>query len=435
MRMTLTENPTRLSDDDLLDRVRVLAMREREATVELVAHLAELDTRRLYLAQGYGSLFSYCTQALLLAEHAAYNRIEAARASRKFPAILKRLVDGSVNLSTVRLLAPYLTPENCDEVLAEAAGKSKRDVEVLVARLAPRPDLSPSVRRLPTMPHARASAPTDAASAGIQSLSGIPGRAGARGCSEIDRCSVTEGCARTCRAGQPSEVSVAPGIEAPSLPESTACPTKPDLGPTVDGPCAMAANRPLVTPLSPERYRVQFTVGRETHERLRRAQDLLRREIPDGDPGEIFDRALALLLADVARKKLAATSNPRPARAPAARSRHIPARLKRAVWLRDGGRCAFVSRSGRRCQEHAFLEFHHIEPYAIGGETTLINLSLRCRAHNVHEAERLFGSFAPAMSREGRHPVERDNRAVPRSEWTPRDAGERLASSTRPGAS
>ena len=214
-----------------------------------MAHLAELDTRRLYLAQGYGSLFSYCTQALLLAEHAAYNRIEAARASRKFPAILERLVDGSVNLSTVRLLAPYLTPENCDEVLAEAAGKSKRDVEVLVARLAPRPDESPSIRRLPPVPHARASAPTDAAGAGIQSQSGIPGCAGARGCSEIDRCSVTEGRASTCGAGQPSEVRVVSG----SLSESTACPTKPDLGPTVDGPCAMAANRPLVTPLSPER--------------------------------------------------------------------------------------------------------------------------------------------------------------------------------------
>ena len=177
-----------------------------------MAHLAELDTRRLYLAQGYGSLFSYCTQALLLAEHAAYNRIEAARASRKFPAILERLVDGSVNLSTVRLLAPYLTPENCDEVLAEAAGKSKRDVEVLVARLAPRPDESPSIRRLPPVPHAS-----------------------------------------TCRAGQPSEVSVVPGIEAPSLPESLARPTKPELGLTVDRPCAMAASRPLVTPLSPER--------------------------------------------------------------------------------------------------------------------------------------------------------------------------------------
>ena len=132
-------------------------------------------------------------------------------------------------------------------------------------------------------------------------------------------------------------------------------------------------------------------MGRETHERLRRVQDLLRREIPDGDPGLIFDRALKLLYEDIARKKLAATSHPRLRRATAAGSRHIPADVKRAVWLRDGGQCAFVARSGRRCRERAFLEFHHVEPYAIGGEATAANLSLRCRAHNLHEAERPFG--------------------------------------------
>ena len=105
MQDTLFGIAARLTDDELLGRVRLLATREREATVELVAHLAELDTRKLHLAQGYGSLFSYCTEVLRLAEHAAYNRIEAARASRKFPGILDRLAHGSLNLSTVRLLA------------------------------------------------------------------------------------------------------------------------------------------------------------------------------------------------------------------------------------------------------------------------------------------------------------------------------------------
>ena len=117
-----------LSDPDLLSRVVVLAGAEREATVELVAHLAELDVRKLYLGEGYGSLFSYCTGALRLAEHAAYNRIEAARASRKFPAILDLLADRTLNLATVRLLAPHLRPDNLDALVAAASGKSKREV-------------------------------------------------------------------------------------------------------------------------------------------------------------------------------------------------------------------------------------------------------------------------------------------------------------------
>jgi hypothetical protein len=128
-----------------------------------------------------------------------------------------------------------------------------------------------------------------------------------------------------------------------------------------------------------------------THEKLRRAQELLRREIPDGNPDSIIDRALTLLLEDVARRKLAAARNPRADRAPRTGSRHIPSHVKRAVWIRDGGRCAFASRNGRRCGERAFLEFHHEEPYAIGGEATVHNISLRCRAHNVHEAELAFG--------------------------------------------
>jgi hypothetical protein len=152
--------------------------------------------------------------------------------------------------------------------------------------------------------------------------------------------------------------------------------------------------------LTPERYRIQFTVTRETQEKLRRVQDLLRREIPDGDPGAIFDRALTLILEDVARKKLAATTNPHPSRGGDGRSRHIPAEVKRKVWLRDHGQCAFVSRSGRRCRERAFLEFHHVEPYAVGGETTVANVSLRCREHNVYEAELVFGPWDPAAVRE-----------------------------------
>jgi len=77
-----------LSDDALISRVKHLAAREREATALLIAHLAELDVRRLYLGEGCSSLFTYCTQVLHLSEHAAYGRIEAARAARRFPIIL-----------------------------------------------------------------------------------------------------------------------------------------------------------------------------------------------------------------------------------------------------------------------------------------------------------------------------------------------------------
>ena len=104
-------------------------------------------------------------------------------------------------------------------------------------------------------------------------------------------------------------------------------------------------HRPVVAPLAPDRYRVQFTVSKENYDKLRRVQDLLCREVPDGDPAAIFDRALTLLLREVEKKKLAATTKPRRSRGAKDGSRDIPAHVRRVVWKRDGGQCAFAGRS------------------------------------------------------------------------------------------
>ena len=147
---------------------------------------------------------------------------------------------------------------------------------------------------------------------------------------------------------------------------------------------------------------MQFTIGPETHERLRRVQALLRREIPDGDPGKIFDRALSLLLEKVEKTKLGAAAKPRPCPPirprtdnivpkPALRSRSVPRAVKRVTWPRDGGQCAFVSPTGRRCSERTFLEFHHVQAHAKQGPATVANISLRCWRHNQYEAELIFG--------------------------------------------
>src|SRR5215203_4427664 len=122
-----------LTDEELLLNVKALASRERDATVQLIASLAELDARRLYLGEGYRSLFTYCTQCLHLSEHAAYGRIEAARAARSWPVILELLSDGSITLTTVCLLASHLTSDNHRQILETAKHKSKREVQLLVA--------------------------------------------------------------------------------------------------------------------------------------------------------------------------------------------------------------------------------------------------------------------------------------------------------------
>ena len=139
----------RLSDQDLLDATVRIAGNERQTTAELLALVAELDTRKLYLGQGYSSLFTYCTQRLRLSESAAYGRITAARAARRFPILFARLAEGEVTLTSISLLATHLTDDNHESLLDAARHASRRDVERLVASLHAQPDIPAGVRRVP----------------------------------------------------------------------------------------------------------------------------------------------------------------------------------------------------------------------------------------------------------------------------------------------
>ena len=141
-----------LTDNQLLTETKRLVARERTATAAVLRSLMEIDSRRLYLREGCASLFTYCTQVLHLAEGAAYNGIEAARAARRFPEVLVAVEEGFLTLASVRLLAPHFTVDNYRELLDRARHKSKRDVELLVAALAPRAPVATILRRLPDRP-------------------------------------------------------------------------------------------------------------------------------------------------------------------------------------------------------------------------------------------------------------------------------------------
>jgi 5-methylcytosine-specific restriction endonuclease McrA len=344
-------SPRDLPDSDLLAELTLATQQARAATARVVALLAEVDARKLYAGLGYSSLFSYCLKGLHCSEHAAYLRIEAARAAGRYPAILARLADGSVHLSAVSLLAPHLTAENHLHLLEDARHKTKREIEQLVARLRPQPDVAATIRKLPSP------AP----------------------------CSLPA----SCTAGSSVHASTVTAAEMPP----------PTLAVT-HAPVRPAAS--TVTALAPERFKVQLTVSRDTRDRLRRVQDLARHLIPDGDLGAIFDRALCLLEAELMKTKCGATTRPRSAAATVStRSRHIPAAVRREVWRRDGGQCAFRGAHGR-CAETGFLEFHHVVPHADGGTATAQNLELRCRTHNQYESDR-WSATTPAPVRNTPH--------------------------------
>jgi len=347
--------PSQLSDDDLVVAVKSLARCEREATASLIAHLAELDARRLYLGAGFSSLFTYCCSVLHLSEPAAYNRIEAARTARRFPIILRMLGEGSLSVATVRLLSSHLTAENHQDLVAAAEDKSKPQVEELLVRYFPQPAVPSSVRRLPA----------------VRPLPAPP----------------------TAAAGAPAAASASAGHSDVTLAVQTSSVTL--VPETAPAPPLPPARRPLVKPLAPDRYEIRFTASAQTREKLCQAQDLLRHTIPSGDLAEVIDRALTVLLKELARKKFAATERPRASRGTAPGRRDIAAQVRRVVWPRDHGTCAFVSNNGRRCNERGFIEFDHIHPHGAGAEGTTENIRLLCRAHDAYQSELFYGHGRP----------------------------------------
>jgi hypothetical protein len=278
-----TYSLSHLSDGALLRDLAALVAQDRVTTAALLAHLAEVDARKLYLPAAYPSMYAYCVGELGLCEQAAFKRIRAARTARQFPAIFAAVADGRLHLSAVVLLTPYLTPENADELLAAAAHQNKSQLEQLLAQRFPRPDVP----------------------AQIQALSASP----------------TLGAAQ-----------LSPGTVAQLAPASM-----DQLSPgTVEAPTP----RPKVAPLAPERFALQVTIGQGTYEKLQYAQALLGHQLPRGDLAAVLDRALDALIGRLEQRKFAATAQPRPhPRRPTTGKRHIPAEVRRAVWQRDGGRC------------------------------------------------------------------------------------------------
>lgn len=166
--MGTQQSLSRLSDTDLLIEVKRLAGVERAATADLIRSLAEVEARKLHLAIGCPSMFTYCKDVLHLSEHAAYARIAAARAAVRFPLVMDLLLEGAITLTTVTLLARHFTNENHAGLLESARHKSKADVEMIVATLNPQPDVRASVRKLPEAK--RAAAPTSSLSSVIQNV-------------------------------------------------------------------------------------------------------------------------------------------------------------------------------------------------------------------------------------------------------------------------
>ena len=371
-----------LSSLDLLTVTRDLVRKSRGVEAELLVHLGEVDERKLYLELAFPSMFAFCVGELGFSEDAAYSRILVARAARRLPAIAEAFRSGQVHLAGLRLLVPHLTPENYGDVLAEASGKSKREIEELIAGRWPQPAVSTSIRKLPGLTQAgAATAVVLEASPKLPSL--------------------------TPMASPESVLVPASALLPPARPSAASLPS--------------AEHRDVMTPLSEETFKIQFTASRAVRDKLRQAQDLLRHRVPDGNISAILDKALDLLIQEVQKERFAVGRKAgRGSRQEAGNvsSRHIPDAIKRTVYGRDGGRCTFTDERGQRCAETGALEFDHVDGFARTHRHAVDQIRLLCRAHNQYAAEKLYGRALIERARAATCPgtSSRDGPLVPRQQ-------------------
>jgi 5-methylcytosine-specific restriction endonuclease McrA len=358
----------KLSEHELLNHFTDLVARDRRTTAELLVAIAEIDERKLWAAHACSSMFTFCMERFHMSEQVTIKRLWAARTAGRFPLILEMVTRGELHLGAIHLLAKHLTAENHVRVLERARHKSCREVERLVAELAPRADVPSRIRALP----------------------------GARGaCRAIDEPRVAVAANDAAWSDELSTSRDPAGARAQADPAS-GDPTGRAIARIPATRVSQNVAKPIVA-LSPRRYKIEITVDQATHDKLRSLQDLMARSDTGRDAAAIISRAIDVLLVRTLARKAACVARPKPAKEAtdiASRghgSRSIPATVRREVWRRDSGRCCYEDARGRRCTETGNVEFHHKSPFALGGLPTTDNIELRCAAHNQYQADLDFG--------------------------------------------
>ena len=347
--------------------VQLLASGSR-TEARIIAHIAEVERRRLFLKEGFSDLYKYCQQRLGLSETEAYHRVTSARIARKYPVAFGLIEARQIHLSGLCKLKKFLTRANHQELFQMACGKTKQQIEERLAARYPGAQVRDSVRRLPS----RRIVPVPAVLPGpaVLPVPVVPER---RGVSE------TETFERSVDVVDPSTGEVTTSSDTPAI---------------------GSKQSEFASEVREPRYRVQFDASSALKAKIELARALSSHSNPKGDLETLFERALDLYVEQLQKKRFGKTERPRKRPEPkAARGRRIELRkrahlsheTRREVVSKNGLRCAFVGPTGQRCDEQSFLQFHHGAPWARTRDDRPENLHLFCAAHNRLMAERDFG--------------------------------------------
>jgi 5-methylcytosine-specific restriction endonuclease McrA len=365
-----------------------MLQRERGGLVDFLLAFSDFHARRRWRELEYASGFAYLRGEFKLSEGAAYNRIVAAELIHGVPEVAAALLSGALCFSTVNHLAKVLTSENKDELLPRFIHLSRRQAEQLAVSLRP-------VEVIPVREVVTAIRPARAAFPAAAAITPRAARA-------------VETCATGSDALQlhPGEVAVegSPPVDASPFqlhPGEVAAPGRVALVRVPPEP-----PHDEIEPLDAKLSRLHITVDDELLQLLEAAKDAFAHSFPSGRTADVIKHGLRVALAQH-DKRLGLVEKPLKAPRPS-RTNHIPAHVKREVLRRAGGRrCEWILPSGERCDCRRMLQFDHIKALALGGPSTLENVRLLCRSHNLLAARQVFGDELMDRYAPGRSPMRR----------------------------
>ena len=356
---------------DFTIRLQELLRRERVALADFLVALAEFDRRRLWVERGHASLFYFLHRDLGLSKGAAFYRKTAAELIQRVPEIVEPLRDGRLCLTSVVELAKVLTSENRRDVLPRFFQLSKREAKEITAELQPR--VAP-LREVVTLVRANRGEVSRSADAGVsRSDFGQPVHPANRRTSPDEPSALL---ADPPPDQEPRRADPASGVEA-----------APVSAPASSPPCRRPAT---AEPLTADLSRYHVTVSRRFLAKLEAARAALSHSHPGASADRILEAGLDLLLERDAKRK-ALVAKPRREPPPSSDPDHVPAHVRRTVWIRDEGKCQWPVASGGICGSTVRPQLDHIVPRACGGPSTVDNLRVCCRFHNDLAARQAYG--------------------------------------------
>jgi 5-methylcytosine-specific restriction endonuclease McrA len=398
---------TDLSDDELVTRLAEICLQAHRLTARMIVHLIEVEERRLDLKAACTSMFDFCVRRLGMSEGAAYRRITAARLVRRFPTLLARIERGELHLSALVLLRPHLSEANVDALVTAVKGKSQREIEEILARFAPKPDVPSTIRKLPDpAPDAapRPSVTTADARAAHDVARPLRIEPLAEGRYKVQ---LTASAALREKLERARDLmmhrnptgdlaivveraldALLEKLERERLAKATRRPHAHHASVDAHDPARAVDDERLAT-TSPRPHEQERSA--RAHDPARAVDDE-RLATTSRRPHEQERSARTCELPRAAEtERLAKATRPPPSTKGLMSTREIPRAVRREVFARDGEQCTFVDGEGRRCPSRAFLELDHVASRALGGGHDATNLRVRCRAHNRLHAEEVFG--------------------------------------------